>query len=216
MYSLANLMKKSIPTRTVKTGLFSKISDVVSGEDLAQWLSKNNYVTQEQGAKRIIESLIEYRFLEFASANTRHKEFFDSAITFYHFQLEHKSLGVANAFKVWISISRPAKQIAADLINKMNILLKQLNKHGSTAAEAEIMKLSENQLYNDYLEASLELQDVNLKPLQKDEKIAFFMNLYQAMNTHKLLLSKMGAGQQKKLKTSILSSPLDYFSQLLK
>jgi hypothetical protein len=109
-------------------------------------------------------------------------------------------------FRVWRDECRPANQLASELISKMNDILKDSVTGKEDDMSQVLAKVKRSKHYLQYMELSAELQGVNIQALQKNEKIAFFLNMYQLMFVHEKL---------NKLEAAPQSQPLEKHEVLL-
>mgnify|MGYP001273168689 CR=1 FL=1 len=211
LYEVANNLR-AIPRRNVKTGVFTTATNVVTGEDLAIWLEKNSNITNSQEIKHIVEDLLDQHHLHVVNGDPLHHEFHNSASALYRLQVDQEGIPV-NMFRIWKEECCPANQLASEMINKMNDVLKDMQASKEDQKNL-ITKIKKSKNYNQFMELSAELQGVNVQALQKNEKIAFFLNMYQIMYVHEKLL-KMEVPAQQLERLDVLGKVGQFVSQSL-
>lgn len=116
---------------------------------------------------------------------------------YYQFQVDRPGIA-ANMTRIFKGQARQGHEVSRNLVEKMNLVLKETtykNKEDEVTVDKNKLKTSKS--YVDFVEACAELQAIQISSLQRDEKIACFLNIYQIMEAHKLLKEKSnehGAG----------------------
>ena len=93
------------------------------------------------------------------------------------------TMGAMNARRRWRgSNRRPARLVASDLRARiLSMYDEHLSQDGTFVDYAAMAK---SPAFEAYVDATAELQTVDLRELDRDEKIAFFLNVYNAMIVH--------------------------------
>ena len=187
MEDLADTIRNSIELKTVNVGFFSKEEYVVTGEDIANWFKKELNVTNLEEIEKVVAGMIEQDLLHSPSGT---KAFQNTSKALYRFQVDEPGSAV-NMLKIYKGPAKDPMQLTTDLISRANDLLKEVRVEvtpGEIGLNVE--KLKNSSIYKELKKAICELQSTPLPNLNKNEKIACFLNIYQIMYVHKLLKEK--------------------------
>ena len=93
------------------------------------------------------------------------------------------TIGAINARRRWRGLNRrPARLVASDLRARiLSMYDEHLSRDGTFVDYAA---MAQSPAFEAYVDATAELQTVDLRELDRDEKIAFFVNVYNAMIVH--------------------------------
>ena len=167
---------------------------VVSGDDVVKWLDANND-DEGEGSIQTARALMEAGLV--ASVGLRGHGFDGAdgtdAWRASLFRLsDHACVptrwpeltpGCINARRRWRgSNRRPARYVARDLRARITSLYDEFLSPDGTYVDYAGMYRSPK--FAQYVDAAAELQTVDLRSLTRDEKIAFFVNVYNAMIVH--------------------------------
>eukprot|EP01017_Pseudomicrothorax_dubius_P036635 TRINITY_DN5267_c0_g2_i3.p1 TRINITY_DN5267_c0_g2~~TRINITY_DN5267_c0_g2_i3.p1 ORF type:complete len:364 (+),score=105.83 TRINITY_DN5267_c0_g2_i3:111-1202(+) len=192
MDDLVPIIRSSIQFKTCKTGMFSKVENVFSGEDLIDWFRKKFNLTNEEVIANVCNDMLEQAIIHAVNAPNNTTEFDRSSKIFYRFQMDKPDIG-ANQLKIWNREVRPPIQVSTELVTKMNDLLKELAANPSADADF----LNSSQSYSRFVDAICELQRVTTFSLSKPEKTVFYLNIYQVMHAHLLVRELVGGTASK-------------------
>ena len=113
--------------------------------------------------------------------NVARTELFYDGQGLYRFK-EDEVGSILNMKVVWSGAARAASEVEADFRRKLGVVFSSYTAHGSTLVDYEGLALSE--AFKDLTASSAELQRMNLGELTFNIKIAFFINLYNALVIH--------------------------------
>jgi hypothetical protein len=119
-----------------------------------------------------------------------------------------------NLVRRWKGEARGAIPVSAELIQKVEELYNEaLVEDDEGNREINVMKALNSTAYNTYLIACSELEKVDIQPLTKSERIAFFLNVYQCMYVHyflRMISEGKGPGNNDSYFAKLKSYVLDY------
>ena len=173
---------------------FVKERAVVTGADIVAWLDQNQ--TKGETADAVANAMLDRGLV---AATGRRGNGFDAAggddapWRAALFRLSdhacepvgwpNATMGAINARRRWRgSTRRPARLVASDLRAR---ILSMYDEHLSPDGTfVDYAAMAESPAFEAYVDATAELQTVDLRELKRDEKIAFFINVYNAMIVH--------------------------------
>ena len=159
-------------------GLFSKkFKDAFTGKDFVDWAMKTKNVDQNK-ALEMGQELISRKF-GFGLSHAEEFKYDPNAI----YQLGSGLTGQAlNGDQVNNCAQRKAGEVAEDLRKLiLQIFAAFLSKDGRSV---DYKGIQDSQMFETYKSIARELQRVNLKDLKHDDKLAFFINTYNALVIH--------------------------------
>ena len=141
----------------------------------------------KQDAARIREELLANRILLVSSSSSStgrsSSVAVESSSVSYTFPTKYPSDEVFNGQMLWpFGAPRPASQVAESLRLKILNLYESYLSPDGNAVDYENLGKSEE--FKDYVRSTAELREVDLNPLSREEKIAFFVNIYNALVVH--------------------------------
>lgn len=83
-----------------------------------------------------------------------------------------------NLVRKWKGEVRPALEVSVNLVSKIEEVYKKAIVEEDGQSQIDVEQALNSTQYNGYLIACSELELVNLDPLNRDERIAFFLNVY--------------------------------------
>eukprot|EP00003_Mantamonas_plastica_P005887 TRINITY_DN147_c2_g1_i1.p1 TRINITY_DN147_c2_g1~~TRINITY_DN147_c2_g1_i1.p1 ORF type:complete len:340 (-),score=113.48 TRINITY_DN147_c2_g1_i1:240-1259(-) len=113
---------------------------------------------------------------------TSNEPFRDKEKELYRFQVDDESASkVLNRRKIWKEQTQDVHTVCNTLHSIMKALLTEFSIDGKLI---DLDSLSNSSIFRHYLMESAQLQKINLNPLNRDEKIAFFINAYNLLVMH--------------------------------
>ena len=186
--------------------MFSKIENVFSGDDLKKWFARKLDIKEEQKLHQVCDALIDHKLLQPANGYVPFKE---DVKALYRFPVEILNPG-ANNFKKWTQPPRNALIVSTELVTKINDALKELKVESIMQDDTfSLEKIANSNTFTKFCDATCELQVVKLTGLDRKEKIAFFVNIYQVIYAHKMIKDSQtqsatkNGGMFSKLRSSI-------------
>ncbi|GAQ80261.1 hypothetical protein KFL_000500130 [Klebsormidium nitens] len=170
--------KQGVKTKTELKGL-TVLNNVFTGAEALDWLLHNGEEDYES-ALRTGTALQERHYLH----HIEHAEpFTASPSKLYMFVEEEAPISSAlNARKPFLKPARSATQVAGELRRRILELYDEaLSKDGKSVSYSQ---LAASPTYAAYREATEELQRVDLYSMSRQEKMAFFINVYNALVVH--------------------------------
>lgn len=183
---LATLIREGITLRTIKSGMFSTEENVVNGEDIFKWFKVHLNCEDLSQITQLCNKMLDEGYIYSPSGETQYQ---NKPNHYYRFQMDRPGIA-ANAFKIFKGQSRNALQISVELITKMNEVIKGVRSETNGEIVVDVTNLDSQKAYAEYLKSTIELQHVQLNGLERDEKIAFFINLYQVTHVHRIIKEK--------------------------
>eukprot|EP01080_Neovahlkampfia_damariscottae_P005926 gene5926-9756_t len=151
------------------------------GSDFVDWLMKNykNLKTREEALEYGIYLMDNHAFVHVCGS-----EPFRDGEFFYRLH-EHENEDVLNQHRIFTEITRPATEVAKS-IKKLLLKLKGqfMSENGKLV---DYTKLRDSDLFKEFKNEITELQRVDIVIMDKNEKKAFFLNLYNSMVIHGLI-----------------------------
>jgi hypothetical protein len=150
--------------------------DSFIGKELVQWLMRAKRMSEEE-AVRVGRELVSHHFIH----HVTHEHNFENEYLFYRFLGEdcRKSL---NSKMTHQCSPRPANDIAWELRKK---ILHLYGEHLSPDGLAvDYIALGRSPLFEDFVQSTAELKRADVKSLKREEKLAFFINVYNALVIH--------------------------------
>lgn len=188
MEDLADTIRSSVELKVVNVGFFSKEENVVTGEALVNWFKKELNVSDTEEIGKAVVGMIEQDLLHSPNG---FKHLQNNSKALYRFQVDEPGSAV-NMLKIYKeTATKDPQQLTQDLVIRMNDILKEVRVEvtpGEVGLNTD--KLKSSNTYKEFKKAICELQTAPLTSLNKNEKIACFLNLYQIMYVHKLFREK--------------------------
>jgi len=174
------------------------------GTEAVDWMTQNLSITRREDAVKIGQQLMDSGILHHVTSS----EPFADQHYYYRFQEDEESK-ILNMKRVWLPdvIARPALEVAQELITKLACLVeefrirRQRSNSGVAAAgtgspytpegllgtvkpQSDYEAIRESEQFRSYVFATAELQRVDLAALDHEEKLVFFVNIYNALCMH--------------------------------
>ncbi|XP_043226984.1 uncharacterized protein LOC122384072 isoform X1 [Amphibalanus amphitrite] len=163
-----------------RVGLFTKIRDSFSGEAFVNWMIKEKE-SDEANALDMGQQLMDKHFIQNVSGGADSTKFEGSAKAFYR-MTEDDNQGALNSGETAGCPPLPAGELAENLRKLMlTMYAENISPDGKSVNYAGI-KASDN--WRNYVRMARELQRVDIFGLNREEKLAFFINVYNALVVH--------------------------------
>jgi hypothetical protein len=146
------------------------------GSEFVSWLIKNKKVKDKEEAVEFGQYLMDiYVFKHVCSS----EPFLDGEY-FYRLQSDVKSKTL-NEKKIFIGEPRKANEVAVEM---RKVLTEIFKKFSSDGRKIDFDGIKDSDLFKKYIKIAEELQRVDLGSLKKNEKKAFFINIYNTLVIH--------------------------------
>lgn len=156
-----------------------KIKDTFSAKNFIEWVMKHKEI-DETKALELGQELLQRKFI-FPLNENENSSFKNDASSIYQLGsgLSNQAL---NKDKVNTCAQRPAGEVAEDLRKLiLQIFATFLSADGK---KVDYKGIQESAMFETYKAMARELQRVDLQELNKDDKLAFFINIYNALVIH--------------------------------
>jgi len=147
------------------------------GSDLLTWMV-NFFGTEDRNAVRHICDLLLVRQVVHHVARSEERVFADSSEEFYRFQDDMPG-DVMNLKRVWDGAQRHPSEVVKTIVRHLYQLYKSFVSANGKSVDYDGMKGSP--VYTNFALAVCELQVVSLNALSYRERLAFYINLYNAL-----------------------------------
>jgi len=156
-------------------GFLNLVPNSVYGSDLLKFLAKSGV----KDPKLVAKDLVASKFLVSQSGSA---QFQPSAL----YSLVHiKGEEALNTKKMAVCVKKNADQVAEEIRDIMSqIFSKFLSADGKTV---EYDGIASSPLWAEYLNLATQLQRVDIETLDRDAKLAFFINIYNILCIHGLI-----------------------------
>ena len=163
------LLKQGLTKQFSGIELFTKISERFSHID-------------ENERMQIGQDLINHQFIHPTSGTYIFRK---EADVFYVFNCDKQTI-YYNMNKIWFGKTRNPIEVSCDLIKDLNILMKEIIPLGSNVLEIPDNFRKISKTYQKFLDAICEFQKVQIEPklMNENERLTFFLNLYQVINLY--------------------------------
>ena len=156
--------------------LFKTQKNSFTGKDAVDWLVSSKQLTRE-AAVTMMADLLQHHFGKGVKNTT---EFRDDG-TFYRL-LEDDDSNALNAGVTSDCEPRPASELGEDL---RRLILSIYNKHLSAdGKKVNYTAIGDEPDFKKYIEKTAELKRVQIEDATREEKLAFFINIYNALVIH--------------------------------
>lgn len=170
---LINTMKEEGLLKSHKKGLFSSLNDSFTGKEFVDWVLTKKEITREK-AVEMGQEVIGRSFV----LNTRQQVFKDDSSLY---QLGNSDSGALNAGDP-TCVARPAGEMSKDI---RNVVLKLFAQFLSSDGKfVDYKGMASSPRWTTFKKMATELQRVNLDDISDDEKLAFFINIYNVLVIH--------------------------------
>eukprot|EP00897_Mesotaenium_endlicherianum_P008555 jgi/Mesen1/7728/ME000407S06958 len=173
---------KGVLKQTLQTGW--KSEKVFSGEAAVRWILQTMPdVLDSSDALDLGRELQEAQLLHHVSFSA---PFSNSGESFFRLHSDEPPLsGALNGKQVWLKPARPASEVSEGLRAKVLELYEEaLSSDGRSVNYAS---LATSQTFRSYVTATEELQRVDLFSMSREEKLAFWINIYNALVIHAMV-----------------------------
>ncbi|RDD47850.1 Glutaredoxin-1 [Trichoplax sp. H2] len=148
----------------------------IIGSEATEWLAKHKNIDIDEALK-LGQELIDRYFLHPIHGDRK----FENGSSYYRF-LEDDDDKALNMEFTSECEPRSASEVGEDL---RRLILKTYSKYLSNdGKKIDYKGIAESQEFQEYRRAAAELQRVNVATLSKEEKLAFFINIYNALIVH--------------------------------
>ena len=162
-------------------GIVKTHEGTFTAREAVDWMLKNGKAKTEDEAVRLGAEMVRERLIQDVDASA---PFALDGDALFRFRSDAPALGCAplNCAKLYVGESREAKVVVEDVRNR---ILKLYDEFLSADGRAVDYKgLRESAGFAEFVDASEELQRVNLNALSREERMAFFINVYNALVIH--------------------------------
>lgn len=132
----------------------------------------------------------------------------------YKFYFDSDNIA-ANLIRKWKGECRDALEVSHNLVNKIEEVYSASIDDGDdeddTGHIIDVETALHSTEYKSYINSCCELERVDVRSLNHNDRISFFMNVYQCMYIHNLLL-KLSEGRELSSSTSYFASFKNYIS----
>lgn len=165
-------------------GLVKTHKGVFTAKDAVDWMMKNGKASTEEEAARLGAAMVRERLIGDVDATHAFRVVDAADAPLFRFRSEAPSLGCAplNAANLYVGQARDAKIVAEDVRGRILKLYDEFLSDDGRAVDYDGVRQSDG--FKDFVEACEELQRVNLNALSREERMAFFINLYNALVIH--------------------------------
>ncbi|XP_036397051.1 uncharacterized protein zgc:152951 [Megalops cyprinoides] len=147
-----------------------------TGVQLVDWLEREKGLDRSK-AREMGKVLMDRKFI---NSVTGKREFEESSALFR--LLEHDPRSVLNAGEMATCSPLPAAELSEIL---RNMILRLYSDHLSADGKTvDYTAMSQSPSFEHYCELAVQLQRVELRSLSREEKLAFFINIYNALVIH--------------------------------
>lgn len=149
--------------------------------EAVDWMLKNGKAKSEDEAVRLGAEMVRERLIQDVDASA---PFALDGDALFRFRSDAPALGCAplNCAKLYVGESREAKVVVEDVRNRILKLYDEFLSADGRAVDYEGLRASAG--FAEFVDASEELQRVNLNSLSREERMAFFINVYNALVIH--------------------------------
>ena len=167
---LSNMIRSKL---LLKQGLNKQFS----GVELFTKISERFPHVDENEKMQIGQDLINHQFIHPTSGTYIFRKEPD---VFYVFNCDKQPI-YYNMNKIWFGQTKNLLVVSCDLIKQLNILMSEIKPLGDNILEIPDNFRKISKTYQKFLDAICELQKVHIDPKQmnENERLAFFLNLYQ-------------------------------------
>eukprot|EP00743_Colponemidia_sp_Colp-15_P010894 GILK01012068.1.p1 GENE.GILK01012068.1~~GILK01012068.1.p1 ORF type:complete len:862 (+),score=168.21 GILK01012068.1:96-2681(+) len=181
--ALAKVARTEVEITDRRSGWFSKHVKSFRGCDLANWITNKLGVDREK-AVSMAADMLDQQLIHHVEDK---EDFRDSSTSLYRFQEDKPDIAL-NMTRIWSDQVRKASLVGAELVHVLNSLLpKCLSLDDLGNPQLDLDAVHRQPDYQRFVTATGELQRVEIITLSRHEKMAFFLNVYQAMLLHQLV-----------------------------
>jgi len=163
-----------------RVGLFTRVKDSFSGQAFVKWMVAEKNV-DEKGALEMGQQLLEKRFIQ-AASGTADSSRFEGAPKALYRMVEDDHPSALNSGEGSSCPARPATEVAESLRKLMlRMYAANISPDGKSVNYAGIKAAPE---WQQYVRLARELQRVDVLSLTREEKLSFFVNVYNALVIH--------------------------------
>ena len=166
-------------------GAFKTYQGTFTAKEAVDWMVKNGKASDASVATEIGAEMVRERLIVDVDATHPFVVVEDEAkAPLFRFQSEAPALGCAplNAAKLFTGEPRDAKTVVEDVRRRILKLYDAFLSSDGRAVDYDGIAASND--FKDFVQASEELQRVNLNALTREERMAFFINVYNALVIH--------------------------------
>jgi glutaredoxin len=166
-------------------GAFKTYQGTFTAKEAVDWMVKNGKASDASVATEIGAEMVRERLIVDVDATHPFVVVEDEAkAPLFRFQSEAPALGCAplNAAKLFTGEPRDAKTVVEDVRRRILKLYDAFLSSDGRAVDYDGVAASDD--FKDFVQASEELQRVNLNALTREERMAFFINVYNALVIH--------------------------------
>jgi glutaredoxin len=161
----------------------------VKGSALVEWLIASGEVKRKSDAVIVCEHLLAHAYMyRLASRNDASFSTAPSAIYRFHCSVDKRVLNMAHVFK---RVPRDANVVARELNATVLKITDRYVSADGRGVDYEAIARSEE--FADYAERTHELQELDVSVLTSEQRLAFFINIYNMLMVH----ASIALGQPK-------------------
>jgi len=144
---------------------------------LVEWMTKNMDLTREQAVECGQKMLIDTKRLHHVTFS----HVFEDKKHYYRFQ-EYEKSNVLNKKKIWTLPPRDASEVLEELNSMIyDLYQKFLSMDDATL---DIVTMSKSKEFRKFSLATAELQQLSLQSMNRNGRLAFFLNMYNVLFIH--------------------------------
>ncbi len=172
---MANEIRNTIKLKVVRVGFLQREENVFTGEDLVNWFKKELNISDLDEIGKGVLHMMDQGMLRSLDGDNK---FQNNSKTLYRFQVDERG-NAANMSRIYKETRDPQK-LAQDLLVRMNEILNEVRVEVRPGeVSLNIGKLKDSKIYKEFKKEICQLQATPVTSLNQNEKIAFFLNIYQ-------------------------------------
>lgn len=193
--TLAELAEKmrsdaqNLKCRELKAGIFQKnkaLNNCFLGTDAADWILRHSTASTRDEAVAICSRMMHAKLMRAVTPNGAITAGYqDAGDSFFQMSADAMKPTIGdplNMSSLWDSDSRPAGEVATDLRKLIVALYDKFLSADGRGVDYDGM--GKDPLFRQYITATTELQKVSIDQLGREERMAFFINIYNAIIVH--------------------------------
>ncbi|KAL0483782.1 phosphatidylinositol trisphosphate-dependent Rac exchanger [Acrasis kona] len=157
------------------------------GSEFIDWLVDNNIRSERLEAIDYGQSLMDKHVIH----HVTNSEPFKDGEAYYRLQEDEEMDGCLNLYKISMGTKNKPAPVATSIVQLLREILAQLYSkcliNSGSRVDYSLLKQT-NEFTKDYMNAVYTLQRVDLTPLNHNEKLAFWINIYNALCVHGLVV----------------------------
>lgn len=166
-------------------GMFKKYEGTFTAREAVDWMMQNGKASSESAAIELGKEMVNQRLIADVDAMRGFDVVDDEAAApLYRLRADAPKLGCAplNAGELFVDDARDAKTVVEDVRRRVSALYDDFLSADGRAFDYR--GAAESAEFKAFVDVTRELQRVNLNALNRDQRTAFFINLYNALVIH--------------------------------